>query len=326
MISVIVPMYNSERYLRECLSSALKQTYENIELLLVDDGSGDNTSAICHEFMKEDLRIRLFTQKHQGVSAARNMALNVAQGEYIFFLDSDDVMEPFILEVFLEQMILQKAEMALCRYQRAEKCLFDEAGHMDKHRKWLYFSSCEIIDRFSKNNGVFGGVGGKLVEKKAIGDLRFDERLVLGEDTLFLYKLFQKGISAVYTTDDLYYYRKNETGFRSLRFTVEGIAAAGNVYKEIEAGEQMEGRIDNARAWEGEYLRTLKRAIHSLNRHELKQMKKQVARELKNPYFREREWRTKGSIFLAFFCPTLYQGIKYVKNSVKNVKERCRKV
>lgn len=316
MISIIVPMYNSECYLKECLSSVLKQTYHDFELLLVDDGSVDSTCAICNEFMERDMRIHLYIQKHGGVSAARNAALDAAQGEYIFFMDSDDVIIPVTLEVLLDQILLQEADMALCQYKEVEKSFFDDNMLVISNRKWLRFDSHEVIDQFSQNNRIFGGIGGKLIRRNVIGNLRFDERLILGEDTLFLYELVCKGISAVYISDDMYCYRKNGTGTWALRFTLEGTLEAGRVFKIIEFREQSYGRIENARFWEGEYLRVLKRAMDCLPKVELYQMREDVIKEMRDPYFQERSLRTKGAIFLAFFLHPFYCLVKRLKRFI----------
>lgn len=316
MVSIIVPMYNSECYLEECLSSVLKQTYDDFELLLIDDGSVDSTCAICNEFMKRDMRIRLYIQKHSGVSTARNAALDVAQGEYIFFMDSDDVIIPVTLEVLLEQILLQEADMALCQYKEAEKGFSGENVPVISDRKWLRFDSYEVIEQFSQNNRIFGGIWGKLIRRSAIGNLRFDESLFLGEDTLFLYELVCKGISAVYILDNMYYYRKNGTGTWPLRFTLEGTLEAGRVFKRIEFHEQNHGRIENARFWEGEYLRILKRAMDCLPGAELCQMRKDVIKEMGDPYFQGRPLRTKGAIFLAFFLHPLYCWGKWLKRFI----------
>ncbi len=317
MISIIVPMYNSECYLKECLSSVLKQTEHDFELLLVDDGSVDSTCAICKEFMRGDSRIHLYVQRHRGVSAARNAALDAARGEYIFFLDSDDAIAPDALEVLLEQILLQKADIAFGKYKTTDMCFTDGREKGKRDREWQRFDSGSLIDQFSQKNFIFGGIGGKLIKRKAIGALRFEEGLILGEDTLFFYELICKGLFAVYITDAVYYYRKNERGSWHLRFTLDGVLVAGSVFKRIEVSEQNCGRTENARFWEEAYFRILKRAMDCLPENELYQMREAVIQEMRDPYFRERSWVTKGSVFLAFFSYPFYCWAKRLKDSVK---------
>lgn len=309
MISIIVPIYNSERYLQECISSVLKQVYQDFELLLIDDGSTDSSLEICRRFQREDSRIRISSRKHQGVSKARNIALDLAQGDYIFFLDSDDVLELWILERLFGQMQIRKAEMAFCRYSREPLTGDAQADRRTGREEWILLNHFQTIEQFSQNNRIFGGIGGKLVIKDAIGSLRFDEDLDFGEDTLFLYEFIRKGISAVYTTEAMYYYRGHE-GASALRFSLKGISDFCNMAKRIESGEQECKRTENARNWEGEYLRHLKTAMEHLEKKELYRMRADVAEELKNPYFRQKQFRARTAIFLAFFCYPLYRAVK----------------
>ena len=93
MISVIIPIYNMEKYLDRCINSITEQSYKNIEILLINDGSTDNSLKICKKFQKEDERIKFFSMNHQGVSIARNLGIEKAKGKYIMFIDSDDWIE-----------------------------------------------------------------------------------------------------------------------------------------------------------------------------------------------------------------------------------------
>ena len=104
MISLIVPVYNVEEYLEECLESIRKQTYQDIEVILVNDGSTDGSKAICKHFCQTDKRFRLINQKNQGQSVARNHGVKESLGEYIMFVDSDDVIKANILDVLLSYM------------------------------------------------------------------------------------------------------------------------------------------------------------------------------------------------------------------------------
>jgi hypothetical protein len=319
MISVIIPVYNTEAYLRECLCSVLEQTHCDFEIVLIDDGSTDSSPKICQEFAKRDSRVRFYRQKHRGVSAARNTALDRAQGDAVFFLDSDDVMHPSLLERLYGQMRLQKAQMAFCGQKRT---VSSEDYRITKER--FFFDRSQVIWKFSNENRIFGGIGGKLLAKDAIGTLRFEPGRSLGEDTIFLYELIRKGIDVVYTPDTLYCYRRREGGSILFRNSREGIQEAGRVMKRLEAGEQECGRPANARVWEGEYIRLLHRAMELLPRDELYVMRAEVAEEMKNPYFCSRPLRTRCAVFLAFFCYPLYRSLKTVyrfcKGGVRKIK------
>lgn len=119
LISVIVPIYNSASYIRECAASVLGQTYPHFEMLLVDDGSEDNSRDICRELCAQESRLRLISRRHKGVSAARNAGMEEAKGKYLFFLDSDDVIHPQLLEALLKVMKETKAAIGTQRRRLA---------------------------------------------------------------------------------------------------------------------------------------------------------------------------------------------------------------
>ena len=120
-ISVIVPIYRVERFLPRCIDSILKKTFRNIEVILVDDGSDDGCPAICDAAAEKDARVRVIHQKNQGLSAARNAGIDAVQGSYIAFADSDDYMEPSMLEMMLEQMKKDGSELAVCNYRYVDE-------------------------------------------------------------------------------------------------------------------------------------------------------------------------------------------------------------
>lgn len=113
-ISIIVPIYNAEEHLDKCVKSILMQTEKNLELILVDDGSDDNSLKICKEYEKRDARVRVIHQDNAGVSAARNQGIDIAEGEYIGFVDSDDWIDANMYERLLEEARKTNAEVVMC--------------------------------------------------------------------------------------------------------------------------------------------------------------------------------------------------------------------
>lgn len=111
-ISVIIPMYNAEHFIDQCIQSVICQTYENLEILVIDDGSADKSYEICERMKALDGRIRVLQQENGGVSSARNRGIDAATGEYVFFLDSDDAIHPCLLEKILEQAERYSAQAA----------------------------------------------------------------------------------------------------------------------------------------------------------------------------------------------------------------------
>ena len=115
-ISIIVPIYNCEKYLAKCLDSIIRQDYSNLEVILINDGSSDNSKSICEEFCKKDKRFILINKKNEGVSEARNTGLDIASGEYIIFIDADDWIEPNMCKVLLDSLNSNEADMVFCNH------------------------------------------------------------------------------------------------------------------------------------------------------------------------------------------------------------------
>ena len=179
-ISVIVPVYNTEQYLRRCIDSVLAQTYQDFELLLIDDGSKDSSGAICDEYAAQDARVRVFHKENGGVSSARNMGLDNAQGEWITFVDADDYIEENFLKSFegnLDADLVVGNSFVLNEHSNERKELNRIlSGKNENIKDFLNTNLQELICRTP---------WGKLYRANIIADLRFNENMRLGEDTLF---------------------------------------------------------------------------------------------------------------------------------------------
>ena len=128
MISIIVPVYKVVPYLRQCIESIINQTYRDLEILLIDDGSPDECGEICEEYKNRDNRIRLFHTENNGLSAARNIGLKAATGECIGFIDSDDWVEPNMYEVLVRRLEETEADISVCGYESAsQEVVFESA-------------------------------------------------------------------------------------------------------------------------------------------------------------------------------------------------------
>lgn len=207
LISVIIPAYNVEKYIRKCLDSILEQSYKNLEIILIDDGSKDCSGYICDEYARLDNRITVIHQENQGVSVARNKGLNIATGSYVAFIDADDYVEKLYLEKLYNAMIENNVEMTCCGFIRSGK----------KNEVYIedYLSTNEIDDWYNLvlcNNNIGGYLWGKLFCKKYIelGNIEFYSGLRIGEDMLWLVQYFKLISRACYVPEALYYYRLNE--------------------------------------------------------------------------------------------------------------------
>ena len=189
MISVIVPVYNAEKWLEKCIESILNQTYKDIEVLLINDGSKDNSLEICRKYENLDSRIRVFDKKNEGVSKARNLGLDNAKGKYVQFVDSDDFIEPDMCEKLLDA--ITNADMSICgmRIWKGGKVL------REPHIKNKTYNLRKRIDYYFELRKINLGPCNKLYIRSLI-DEPFKEDLTLGEDTLFVLN-YMKNVSTV---------------------------------------------------------------------------------------------------------------------------------
>lgn len=195
MISIIIPVYKVEKYIRRCIDSVLSQTYNNWELLLIDDGSPDKSGAICDEYKKVDARVRVFHKENAGVSSARNFGIDNASGDWVLFVDSDDWIEPTYIESFLKKDLQDRTIFIQGRYDDDEQGTLDIVSFIEK-----YYDNNSIVQGISENNLLtFGAPYCKLYNLLIIKNncIRFPENYSYGEDTFFFlnYLLHVDGIS-----------------------------------------------------------------------------------------------------------------------------------
>ena len=221
LISIIVPVYNTENYLEKCLYSLVNQTYKNIEIIIVDDGSPDNSMNIIQKFVLADNRVKVISQKNQGVSRARNTGMNNANGDYIMFIDSDDWIEIDTCEKAINASEKYNADVVFWSYikefsnSQKDNYLFDkteiiwsEKNINQLSRRMVGLVGDELANPQSIDNLVTAW--GKLYKKSVIGDVRFTDTKIIGtEDALFNIEVFLGINSAVYIPDLLSHYRKD---------------------------------------------------------------------------------------------------------------------
>ncbi len=207
LISVIIPIYNVEKYLEKCIESIINQTYKNLEIILVDDGSKDKSDEICDEYAKKDNRIKVIHKENSGVSSARNVGIENSKGEYISFVDSDDWLEKDFIEKLHNIIKENNSDLAQSGYYRV----------VGENKEKI--NSTENIENIDKNEFLirvlspqtgFGLCHMKLIKKKIIGDIRFNENLKAGEDALFNEMISQNIKKATFYGYPLYNYRINE--------------------------------------------------------------------------------------------------------------------
>lgn len=214
-LSVIVPVYKTENYLERCIRSILVQDYEDFELILIDDGSPDACGEICERYGKTDSRVRVLHQKNAGVSAARNAGIELAEGKYLCFIDSDDWVEQNMFSFMMDMIEQNKAQAGACSiFSEYKNAVFRHCPNEEE----ICCGSSGAIKMLLEGEKMTGGIGGKFVQRSVLGTLRFPEGHVY-EDTFFVPDLLLRASKTVVTTKPLYHYtkRRESTTGRSYR-------------------------------------------------------------------------------------------------------------
>ena len=205
MISIIVPAYKVEKFLPKCIESLINQTYRDLEIILVNDGSPDNCGRICDEYAQQDSRIQVIHQPNMGVSAARNAGLYKAHGEYVGFCDPDDFCAADMYEYMLKAMENHHADMVACgydyfneEYQRDESRAYEVREDELMSREEIYRKLADMPPT------IRHGVVTKLFRKSVMGNLQFNTKLKSAEDGNFLLDYLQHVSSAVFVHHPLY--------------------------------------------------------------------------------------------------------------------------
>lgn len=208
-VSVIVPVHNVEKYLRQCIDSILAQTFTDFELLLIDDGSPDTSGAICDEYASRDPRVRVFHKENGGPSAARNLGLDHAQGEWICFVDADDYVDPDHLQNY---MSAPDADIIYQGYK-----MFDNDGVIIRERRLIEYETTERNECMRKicellnDKSVFNSPWSKIYKNTIVQqhNIRFKEDIICGEDKIFNLEYLRHISSLFLATGRTYNYRVN---------------------------------------------------------------------------------------------------------------------
>lgn len=208
LVSVIVPIYNVERYLKACIDSIINQTYSNLEIILVDDGSPDKCPEICDEYARLDNRIKVIHQKNGGLSDARNVGLDIATGKYISFVDSDDILHPEFIEILYRPISLQKKGISVCAFRPFYK---SNPGDLMCARESDYLITLEMLLEQNSSMNTFlsmecNSVCNKLFSAELIKSIRFPKGK-LYEDVATTYKVLFEAETIYYVPMQLYVYR-----------------------------------------------------------------------------------------------------------------------
>jgi len=232
LISIVIPIYNSQDKIEKCLNSIVNQSYKNLEIILINDGSTDNSEEICKIFKEKDSRIIYIKKKNSGAADTRNQGIKISNGKYIIFIDSDDYISNDYIEKMYNTMKKNNVGIAISGYTEInEDGTNKKISLFNKYEKVYYFN--EYINDFI-NYAYFTCVK-MLIEKEKIKNIRFNKKLKFGEDILFAFNLL-KNNCMVYTGTADYFYVQNQTSVThdtSVKAAKEYIENNKVLYKQI---------------------------------------------------------------------------------------------
>ena len=216
LVSVIIPAYNIEDYIGRCLDSIISQTYKNLEIIVVDDGSRDHTGEILDNYAKKDRRIKVIHKENGGVSSARNKGIEAAEGDYIGFIDGDDLIESEMYKTLVDLLEEENADIAHCGYQMVFP---DRIDYYHNTGKKKIQTTEEGLKDLLSGEMIEPGLVNKIYKKELIKNCRLDETVKINEDLLMIYQLFKLSQTSFYYDITPYSYMirsSSATGANSL--------------------------------------------------------------------------------------------------------------
>ncbi|WP_455485180.1 glycosyltransferase family 2 protein [Gemella sp.] len=217
LISIVIPVYNAEKYLEQCLNSIKNQTYKNFEVILVNDGSIDHSESICMDFVKVDTRFKYFTKVNGGASSARNFGLDNVTGDYITFIDADDWVDENHLEVLINNIKDNNSDMAVSSIKKFDmsnnfhfRMYSNQEKYLLNYNKLNREEFLVILPKLILANNSYKIAVSKLFKKELVSDVRFDESIIYGEDLEFFFKLYLNINSISYIDEVTYVYRLHD--------------------------------------------------------------------------------------------------------------------
>ena len=225
MVSIIVPVYNVSKYLSKCIESLIHQKYKNIEIILVNDGSSDNSLNICKKYQKKDNRIVLIDKKNGGVSSARNAGVAIAKGEYIVFVDGDDYLELDFVKYMVDIITKNNCDFAISKncfkYENEKQVLKDHVEYIDAKEATVLVLSLTLEV----------GCWNKMYKKELISNIRFDEKQFFGEGLQFITCVAQRANITAVGERKVYHYRQDNVSSATKKY---------NYYKLVNGEKSLE--------------------------------------------------------------------------------------
>ena len=217
LISVIVPIYNVEKYLQQCLDSIINQTYKKLEIILIDDGSVDNCPTICDEYAKKDKRIRVIHKENKGISHARNTGLDISNGNYIAFVDGDDYIESTMIETLYKNLKENNSDISICNYYEVFSTNNKLGLKMGNNKIFTSKNKYELLINDYKI--VMIPPWGKIYKKEIFNNIKYPNGMIM-EDSYILTDILKTVNRISYINTPLYYYVQRENSIMK-KFTLK---------------------------------------------------------------------------------------------------------
>lgn len=297
LVSVIVPAYNAEKYIAFCLDSIISQTHKNLEIIVVNDGSTDNTGKICDEYAKKDSRIKVIHQENHGVAYTRNIGLDNASGEYFAFIDSDDYVKDNYIEILLKTCIENKSGITICKsFDTSRRELFELPYSYNVRT----FDSLFILQNVSYLDVCYEVVISMIIHRSVFDNLRFPVGLIY-EDSFIYYDMIEKAGKISFIDTLLYYYYMSPNSIMRSTFSIKNFDILPSFTKKLEVLER-NNCSNSINIVYRDYLYTVARMIgqtkycnnfsHEFKKKKVKELRAKY-RELSainknNPYFKGR--------------------------------------
>ena len=247
LISVIIPIYNKEKYIRKCIESVIKQTYSNLEIFLINDGSIDASGKICEEYAKNDQRIKFISTENRGAARARNTGIEQAQGKFISFIDADDFIDSMYYEIMLNTINMHNADIVECGYEEIEEgkdYLFP-----DKTKSVRVINREEaLMDLYGKDDKTHVKtviMCNKLLKRELFDDIKYIPGRVIDDETI-IYRLINKSKKVADLQDALYAYVQSDNSVMRKDFSMKRLDDSIDVYDECNTFFKKEPKIQAA--------------------------------------------------------------------------------
>lgn len=227
LVSVLIPVYNASAYLKQCLDSVVNQSYSHLQIVIIDDGSTDDSFVLCQEYANSDSRIELYHQVNQGVAFTRNNLLDKVKGEYVLFVDSDDWIELNMVEFLVKNAQNNRADILSCGCVPAGGVSVDMSVTKETWNKE------KVVKEFLRHVIISGALWNKLMRTSIIKDIRFDIRVSYGEDALFCWRILQRVDRVIITDAQLYNHRVIEGSLSTSLWTPHKKGSSSIVWQTI---------------------------------------------------------------------------------------------